>query len=130
MINSHLLYRLSYRGTTVRILLIAKEKSTPVKTSPGFSEDFYDGFGNCANIAAVQCCHADASRAHGIDAELAFQAFYLFGRQAGIGEHAALAGHKGEVAFGAETGQLFNHGGTHVANALAHLGQFLLPHGT
>ena len=28
MINSHLLYRLSYRGTTVRILLFAKEKST------------------------------------------------------------------------------------------------------
>ena len=28
MINSHLLYRLSYRGTTVRILLFGKEKST------------------------------------------------------------------------------------------------------
>ena len=28
MINSHLLYRLSYRGTTVRILLIRKEKSS------------------------------------------------------------------------------------------------------
>ncbi len=27
MINSHLLYRLSYRGTTVRILLIKKGKS-------------------------------------------------------------------------------------------------------
>ena len=29
MINSHLLYRLSYRGTTARMLLIKKEKSTP-----------------------------------------------------------------------------------------------------
>ena len=28
MINSHLLYRLSYRGTTARMLLIKKEKST------------------------------------------------------------------------------------------------------
>ena len=28
MINSHLLYRLSYRGTVVRMLLIKKEKST------------------------------------------------------------------------------------------------------
>ncbi len=28
MINSHLLYRLSYRGTTTRMLLIKKEKST------------------------------------------------------------------------------------------------------
>ncbi|CAE6916091.1 conserved protein of unknown function [Ectopseudomonas oleovorans] len=28
MINSHLLYRLSYRGTTVRMLLIKKGKST------------------------------------------------------------------------------------------------------
>src|SRR5690606_430707 len=27
MINSHLLYRLSYRGTTARMLLIKKEKS-------------------------------------------------------------------------------------------------------
>ena len=27
MINSHLLYRLSYRGTTVRMLLIQKGKS-------------------------------------------------------------------------------------------------------
>ena len=32
MINSHLLYRLSYRGTTVRILLIQKGKSS--LTSP------------------------------------------------------------------------------------------------
>lgn len=30
MINSHLLYRLSYRGTTARMLLIKKEKSTLV----------------------------------------------------------------------------------------------------
>ena len=28
MINSHLLYRLSYRGTTARMLLIKKGKST------------------------------------------------------------------------------------------------------
>ena len=28
MINSHLLYRLSYRGTTTRILLITKGKSS------------------------------------------------------------------------------------------------------
>ena len=29
MINSHLLYRLSYRGTTTRILLIKKESQAP-----------------------------------------------------------------------------------------------------
>ncbi len=34
MINSHLLYRLSYRGTTGRILLIKKGKSSPQMTSP------------------------------------------------------------------------------------------------
>ena len=34
MINSHLLYRLSYRGTTGRILLIKKGKSSMQTTSP------------------------------------------------------------------------------------------------
>ena len=34
MINSHLLYRLSYRGTAVRILLIKKGKSTPAGRLP------------------------------------------------------------------------------------------------
>ena len=36
MINSHLLYRLSYRGTAPRILLIANVKSTlPLVVEPG-----------------------------------------------------------------------------------------------
>ena len=34
MINSHLLYRLSYRGTAVRILLIKKGKSSSMRDFP------------------------------------------------------------------------------------------------
>ncbi len=41
MINSHLLYRLSYRGTTVRILLIQNTKSSICAAASDGSADRY-----------------------------------------------------------------------------------------
>ncbi len=46
MINSHLLYRLSYRGTATRILLINKGKSSLGRASPGVSENLGDRLRN------------------------------------------------------------------------------------
>ena len=48
MINSHLLYRLSYRGTAVRILLFTKGKSTPPPL-----QNLDDGVGDAIQIAVV-----------------------------------------------------------------------------
>src|SRR5690606_13245268 len=116
MINRHLLYRLSYRGTAVRILLFVKAKS-----SSGGSDHLYDGVGDVVQVVVVQRGRADAPRADGVDAEFHAQALDLCCRQSGIGEHAALLGDEAEVLPGAFFGQLADHGQAHFLDAGAHL---------
>ena len=96
MINSHLLYRLSYRGTTVRMLLIQKGKSILLKAKrrcggrlrsgvllqlKGLDHLSY-GARNSIEIVAVQRCDADAAGTYGVDSELVLQAFNLLGCKA------------------------------------------------
>src|SRR5690606_39229627 len=83
MINSHLIYRLSYRGTAVRILLFNKGKSIP-------SENLDDGVGDVVQIVVVQSGGTDAAGADGVDAKLGAQPLDLGGAEPRIREHAAL----------------------------------------
>ena len=96
MINSHLLYRLSYRGTTVRMLLIQKGKSILLSAKRRCGGRLRSGvllrlrtldhlsYGACNGIqvVAVQRCDADASGTDGVDGELVFQAFNLLSAKA------------------------------------------------
>ena len=96
MINSHLLYRLSYRGTTVRMLLIQKGKSILLSAKRRCGGRLRSGvlfwlkgldhlsYGACNSIevVAVQRCDADAAGTYGVDSELVLQAFNLLGCQA------------------------------------------------
>src|SRR5690554_6363685 len=96
MINSHLLYRLSYRGTAVRILLFIKGKSTRL-----CSNHLHDGVGDVIHVVVVERRCANATGANGVDAKLDAQALDLCGGQSRIGEHAALLGNEAEVRLGA-----------------------------
>ena len=97
MINSHLLYRLSYRGTTVRMLLIQKGKSILLSAKrrcggrlrsgvllelTGFLDHLSYGACNSIEVVAVQRCDADAAGTYGVDSELVLQTFNLLGCQA------------------------------------------------
>ena len=96
MINSHLLYRLSYRGTTVRMLLIQKGKSILLSAKRRCGGRLRSGvlFGlkgldhlsygarNGIEIVAVQRCDADATGTNGVDSKLVLQAFNLLGCKA------------------------------------------------
>ena len=96
MINSHLLYRLSYRGTTVRMLLIQKGKSILLSAKRrcggrlrsgvllGLKDLDHLSYGarNGIEIVAVQRCDADAAGTYGVDSELVLQTFNLLGCQA------------------------------------------------
>ena len=124
MINSHLLYRLSYRGTTVRILLFAKEKSTPatvgVSLRPGpetalgrgKSEHLNDGVSDVTDFVAVLCCSADPTGVNRLNAELDAQSLDLLRREAGVGEHAALGCDEAEIRLRALGRQLLDHAQT------------------
>ncbi|EAZ59275.1 conserved hypothetical protein [Pseudomonas aeruginosa 2192] len=98
-------------------------------TSPFSLQDLDDGLGDGLQVRFVQRGDADTAGADGVDTELGLQALDLVGGQAGIGEHATLATDEAEVALGAVGCQLLDHRQAHVADAVAHLAQFLLPEG-
>ena len=84
MINSHLLYQLSYRGMRA-ILLISKKKSTLWLTSlQKILDDLHNGVGHAFDVALVQGCNADPASVERVDAKLGAQAPYLFSGQAGV----------------------------------------------
>src|SRR5579864_4413702 len=78
-------------------------------------------------VACVECCNADTTRADGIDAELFAQTVHLRCRQARVREHAALCVHEAEVACDASRLQAFDEAIAHRADTIAHFAQFRFP---
>lgn len=94
---------------------------------PPLLDDGGNGVGDVVDVARVQRGEADASGADGVDAELGFQPFDLLGREPGVGEHATLIRHEGEVLRHAARLELLHQPGAHGADAVAHAGEFLFP---
>ena len=84
MINSHLLYRLSYRGSDaahftkkIRKVKALSDFCRSVRSSSCVPQHGGHSVGHVFDIALVECGDADSAAANRVDAKLAGQAFNL-----------------------------------------------------
>ena len=89
--------------------------------------DLEDGLGETADILAGDAGNADAAVLGGVDGVLLGELGHLLGGQAGVGEHADLAGDVAPVVLAAELLEVVLEQGAHLDDAVGHALDFAQP---
>jgi len=82
--------------------------------------DLVDGLGKTANVLAGDASHTDAAVLGGVDGVLLRELGHLLGGQAGVCEHANLAGDVAPVVLAAQLLQVVLEQGAHLDDAVSH----------